>query len=182
MSKRILTAIVVTTLALVLAGCGSSSGGSDSSKKDNGSLDKGNKGVDGSNSDTADASSCGDYTSGQNGVVRTFCDGNADVSFTIGGNDGKITGGECSNSGGYFAVNAGVVVDATFSGTKPDYAGFLLPEKSGSFTNDGVTATITTGGETTIIQKVSGTHDADGGSFTGTAMTSDAKVSVAFTC
>lgn len=179
MTKRTIVGILLVA-TLALAGCGSS-GGSDAG--DPIAKDTGTNGEKSEQTDKTDeAESCDGYTAGENDVIRTFCGGSATVDFEIGGNKGSIGGGECANSGGFFSVNAGVVVGPDFSGTAPDYAGFNLPEKDGDFSGPTVVATITTGGETTIIQNVTGTHDADGGSFEGTALEGGDKVSVTFTC
>ena len=183
--KRTVTVAVAVALAWVLAGCGTS-GGSDSSSGGGSSTTAApaSGGSSGSSkpSGGSGSSDC-NAKDGKDGVVRTFCDGPATVSFTVGDKSGKVSGGTCELSGGYFTVNAGTVVDATFKGTKPDYAGFLLPPDSGDFTSTAVTASITSDGQTTVVRNVTGTHDAKSASFTGSDMVDPSKkVLVQVTC
>ena len=188
MIKRTMTLAVAVALVWVLAGCGSS-GGSDSSSG-GGSSTTAAPAAGGSSGTSSPSKSSGgsggsgcNAKDGKDGIVRTFCDGPATVSFTVGNKSGQVTGGTCALGGGYFSVNAGTVIDATFKGTKPDYAGFLLPPDSGDFTSTAVTASITSNGETTVVRNVTGTHDTKSASFTGSDMVDPSKkVTVKVTC
>jgi hypothetical protein len=88
--------------------------------------------------------SCSSYTGGKGGVIRTFCDGSAKAVVTVAGassgSGGTLSGGDCAQSGGYFAVNIGVVTGQDYSGKKPDYVGTDLPDKVGPFTKAFFTA------------------------------------------
>jgi hypothetical protein len=127
------------------------------------------------------ASGCSSYKAGSNGVIRTFCGGKAVIKVTAGSGTTTIKGGTCGVSGGYFAVNAGVVIDSSFKGSKPNYFGLDAPPKATAFTNSILTYTINgTGG---AVTKNTGTVAAShkSGTFTGTDLTG-APVSGSFTC
>ena len=178
MTKPMIAGTMIVAV-LALAACGNGSSGSDGAKASAG-------GSTASSTTTSRPAStsegeCGS-DEGKTGFVRAFCDGPATVSFDIGGTKGKIEGGECAESGGYFTVNAGTVTGPGWVGAPPDYAGFLLPTASGPFTSDNVTASITTGGSTLILTDATGTHDADGATFTAVTMEDGAKATVTVTC
>lgn len=181
--KRIATLALVLALAAALVGCGSD--GDDSSsptdKTSSTATESGGSGGGGGDGDGGGASGACGSLDGEDGVIRSFCDGSATVTFDIGGTKGEIGGGTCELSGGYFTLNAGTVVDGTFKGTKPDYAGILLPPEDGPFTSEAVTLTITHEGTATIVSQVTGTHDAKSGSFEGTTIEGE-KVTGSFTC
>lgn len=165
MTKRMMVGAVA--IALLLAGCGSS--GSDASSSDGGDKASTTAAAGGSDSGGGGGdSACGGLTNGKDGVIRTFCDGTASVKITSGGKDHVIKGGTCQVSGGYFNVNIGVVVDQTYSGTKPDYFGGLFPEKDGDFSGSTVAATFTVDGKGVPLRDVTGTHDGTSATFSGT--------------
>ena len=176
MNKRIV--IGVAALVLVLAACGSS--GSDASSSDGGSSKT--TAASGGDSGGGGSSTCGGYTNGKDGVIRTFCDGSASVKIKSGGKDHEIKGGTCESSGGYYAVNIGVVVDQDFTGTKPDYFGGLFPEKEGDFSGDKVSASFTVDGEGTAVRDVTGTRDSKTITFSGTPYGEDGTVTGTVTC
>lgn len=181
MIKRSL--VVAVVLALGLGACSSgSSGGSDGAKAkpSKTTTTKADTGGNGSGAD--DAPSCAKAEAAKVGYVQAFCDGPATVSFDIGGTAGEIDGGECTESGGYFTINAGIVVDTEWKGDRPDYAGFLLPLDEGDFSGDQITAAIVTGGEFITLGGVTGTRDADKVTFSGTDAATNAKVDVTVTC
>ena len=176
MNKRM--AIGVAALVLVLASCGSS--GSDASSSDGGSSKT--TAASGGSSGGGGTNTCKGYTSGKDGVIRTFCDGPATAKVKSGGKEYEIEGGTCVSSGGYYAVNIGVVVDQSFSGTKPDYFGGLFPEKEGDFSGDKVSATFTVDGTGTVVRDLKGTRDSKTITFSGTPYGEDGTVSGTVTC
>ena len=175
MAKRVVVVLIALLLGWMLVGCsGSSSEGADG-ETPNGAEDAGDDAGAGS------AEGCGD-AAGAEGVVRGFCDGPAVIEFEIDGVAGTIEGGECDESGGYFVVNAGTVVDSSFTGDLPDYAGILLPPEEGEFSGTDASLTINHAGEAVVLTQVTGSHDATSGTFEGTDISTDAAVSGSFTC
>jgi hypothetical protein len=183
--KKWFSALLIAGLVVMAAACGggggddaSTGGGDKSPSSEETKSDGGNKNDSGDKSDSgAGSTDCGKTG---DGIVRVFCDGPAVVNFTIDGETGTIKGGECGTDGGYFWLNAGTVVDPSFTGDLPDYAGFTLPLENGEF--DTVTAAgITTKGKMIALRGVKGTHDDKSGSITGTGMAGE-KVSAEFTC
>jgi hypothetical protein len=157
--RRVL--LLTSLVVLALAGCSSS-------KK--------------SSTSPSGGGTCGPYKTGSGGVVRTFCDGTADVKVTAGGRQYEIKGGTCADAGGYFTLNAGVVIGLDFSGAKPDYVGADFPATSSSFTD--VSVPINAGGQSYVV-KASGTVAADkkSGQLSGPTVVGPAgTVSVSFTC
>ena len=130
---------------------------------------------------THKAESCNSYKPGNKGVIGTFCKGSVVVKLKIGTTTSTIKGGKCSVGGGYFTVNAGVVIDSTFKGAKPNYFGLDAPPKATTFTN--ATLTYTVNGVGGAVTQNSGTIAANhkSGTFTGTELTGSA-VSGSFTC
>ena len=175
--------VAVLAMALVLvAGCGSSSG-SDSSATTAGAGGSGGATTTaGSGGGGGSSSGCSSYTPGKGGVVQVFCDGSGSAKVTIGGKEHTVSGVNCDVQAGYFTVNGGVVVSSEFTGTKPDYVGFLLPEKGGAFSN--VTASVTIDGKGYALVKNSGTIDVGSkkGTLTGTAYGDDTPIKVAIDC
>lgn len=178
MTTRLAPAIAA--LVLLLAACSGSSGGSEGASPDDGGTTT-TQPSGGGDAGPGDAAGCSDLE-GEPGVIRTFCDGSGTATFTIGDTEGEIGGGECETGGGYFSFNAGAVTSGEYQGTPPDYAGFSLPEADGEFSGDGVAASISFDGEAVAITKVTGTHDADGGTLEGVSITDQTPVSVTFTC
>jgi hypothetical protein len=127
------------------------------------------------------ASGCTSYKAGSKGVIQTFCGGNAVIKLTTGTTTSTIKGGTCGVSGGYFTVNAGVVVSSSFKGAKPDYFGLNAPPKATTFTN--ATLAYVVNGVGGAVTKNSGTVAANhkSGTFTGTELTG-IPVSGSFTC
>ena len=176
-----LAAALAVAAALVLAGCSGSSGGSDSSSEGGSASSSSSSSGSTGGGSSGGGSSCGD--AGKDGVIRTFCDGSAKVTFDLGGTEGSVDGGTCETSGGYFVVNAGTVIDGSYKGTKPDYAGLLMPPADGDFSGQGkASGTITYGGEAVVLTSMTGSHDKDSGSFEGTSFDGKTKVSGSFTC
>ena len=68
---------------------------------------------------------------GQTGVIALKCDGTATVKATTGGVSRTITGGVCTTGAGLFVVNAGVVTDHNFVGTRPDFLSVNTPTGGG---------------------------------------------------
>lgn len=186
MSKRIVVVLVAVLLGWALVGCSGSSsdaggdeGATTSAATDDGGQDDGaDAGDDGT---IGSAEGCGD-AAGAEGVVRGFCDGPAVVEFEIDGVAGSIEGGECEESGGYFVVNAGTVVDTSYTGDLPDYAGLLLPLDAGDFTGTDATLTINHDGEAVVLTQATGSHDGSSGTFEGTDVSTGTAVSGSFTC
>ncbi|HRW39560.1 MAG TPA: hypothetical protein P5254_17815 [Aquihabitans sp.] len=173
MTKRL--ALILFPLLLLAVACGSSgsdgaSGGSDGSTAPTSADDGG-----------ASGGGCADEE-GKAGVLRTFCDGDGTATVTVGDTEHEIAGGSCETGGGYFSFNAGVVATGEYEGTRPDYAGFALPEAEGDFGDEGVAATATFDGESVAIAQIDGTHDATSGTLDGVDLATDAPVHVEFTC
>ena len=74
------------------------------------------------------------------------------------------------------------MVGPDWEGAQPDYAGFLLPVKSGDFEGGGITASITSGGKVILLKDAKGTHDSKSASFTATDMQAGGEVKVSVTC
>ncbi|HEX3794733.1 MAG TPA: hypothetical protein VHV57_09560 [Acidimicrobiales bacterium] len=125
---------------------------------------------------------CSSFKPGSKGVTQTFCTGSAVVKITVGTANTVIKGGTCATTGGFFTVNAGVVVDAySYKGAKPNYFG--LEAKSGSSTFANAVLAFTVGGSGSDATKNTGTIAANqkSGTFTGTDL-QGAAVSGSFTC
>jgi hypothetical protein len=193
MSKRLLIALLaVIAAAFALSACGSSSADSDKAKVEDeadqaeAQADQGD-GTDGEKpkdeAEANEAASCDGYTAGEDDVIRTFCDGSAKVELTVGGNDYTLTGGECATQGGYFAVNIGVVTGPDFTGSKPDYFGSNMPEADGDFGDgDQAFATFAVDGQEYSVPNTTGSHDADGATFSGKTMDGGIEVTGTVTC
>lgn len=174
MAKRWMLA--ATVAALLLAGCGSSGGDAKATG------DATTTAASGSSGGSSGKGSCGSHD-GEKGVIRSFCDGPASMTFTIDGKEGTIGGGTCEESGGSFVLNAGTVVGTDFAGSaKPDYAGLVVPAKVGAFDATGATVTITADGKAHVVRDVSGTRTATSGSFEGTDFDGGGKISGTWTC
>jgi hypothetical protein len=182
MPKRLLVALLAVLAAtFALTACGSSAGDNADTPaaKDTGTDGEKSK----SQEETDEAESCDGYTAGENDVIRTFCDGSAKVELTVGGDDYTLSGGDCETSGGYFAVNIGVVTGADFTGAKPDYFGSNMPEANGDFgDSDQAFATFAVDGQEYSVPKTTGTHDADRATFSGTTTDGDIEVTGTITC
>ena len=185
MNKRMILGIVVVMIAL--ASCGSS--GSDGGEKDassSGSTEtsssSGSSSDDSSSEDTASGSACPDYTNGEDGVIRTFCDGTAKATVTIDGTDYEFSGGECTTAGDITSVNIGVVTGTGFEGPMPDYFGANVPSSDGEFGDETTVITLAADGTATSLGDVSGTHDGDTGTFSGTPITGTGTVTGTFSC
>jgi hypothetical protein len=103
------------------------------------------------------AQACSDYTPGKDGIIQVFCDGSATAGLTIGSASTKLTGGSCTDSNGYYAINFGAVAGPDFTGDKPDYIGALFPE--GTTTAQAVT--VRAGGQGGTLTKLSSTVSDD---------------------
>jgi hypothetical protein len=127
------------------------------------------------------AASCTSYKAGSKGVIRAFCGGKVVITLTTGTTTSTIKGGTCGVSGGYFAVNSGVVIDSSFKGAKPNYFGLDAPPNATTFSNAVLTYTVN--GVGGAVTQNSGTVAANhkSGTFTGTELTGTA-VSGSFTC
>lgn len=127
------------------------------------------------------SSTCGAYKPGKNGVIRTFCTGPATATVSVGGTTTVMTGGTCVNSGGFFAVNVGVVTGPQFKGAKPNYFGIDVPPNAATFSN--VTLAFAANGAGGYATTNSGTVAANhkSGTFSGTDLEGKT-VSGSFTC
>lgn len=182
MSKRLLIALLAVLAAtFALTACGSSAGDNADTPaaKDTGTDGEKSK----SQEETDKADSCDGYTPGEDDVIQTFCDGSAKVELTVGGDDYTLTGGECATQGGYFAVNIGVVTGPDFSGAKPDYFGSNMPEADGDFGDgDQAFATFAVDGTEYSVPNTTGSHDADGATFSGKTTDGGIEVTGTVTC
>lgn len=191
-----ITAGFVLAIGLALAGCGSSSSsasaGSSSSAGGATSSPSAPTTAASSASPPAETSQsasgggagggCGSYSGGKNGVIRTFCDGTATAAITLAGKTTTLRGGDCEKSGGYFAVNIGVVAGPDFTGAKPDYLGTVLPQSGGAFPKTGFTGAV---GGVSFLANASGTVSAGFKTITATGTNvigSPGAFSVTITC
>ena len=188
MAKRVLVVLFAVLVGSTLVACsGSTSDGDEgataTSTADDAGSDAGTEpaGEDEGDAGAGSAEGCGD-AAGAEGVVRGFCDGPAVVDFQIDGVAGTIDGGECAESGGYFVVNAGTVVDSSFTGGLPEYVGILLPPEGGAFSGTDASLTINHDGKAVVLTQVTGSHDGVTGSFEGTDISTDVAVSGSFSC
>jgi hypothetical protein len=122
---------------------------------------------------------CAKYPQGAPGVIRTFCDGPAVVTVTIGGAAHTLNGGSCETTGGVFALNLGVVAGPDLAGPKPDYVGLSTQTTAGPFTN--AVLAVNVDGKAYAVTQNSGTLAPTGGSFAGKALTGE-DISGTFTC
>jgi hypothetical protein len=127
------------------------------------------------------SSSCAAYKAGKNGVIRTFCTGPATATVTAGGTTTVMKGGTCANSGGFYAINVGVVTGPGFKGAKPNYFGLDAPTNATTFSNATLAYAVSgTGGyATTNSGTVAANHKS--GTFSGTDLEGKT-VSGSFTC
>lgn len=183
MAKRLLVALLaLAAVLLALSACGSSeSGTAEDTVVDS------DKGVDGAESkadeESDQANSCDGYTAGEDGVIRTFCDGTASVKLTVGGDRYELSGGECVTQGGYFSVNIGVVTGSDFTGTKPDYFGSNMPEAAGDYgSGDQAFATFAVDGTSYSVPNTIGSHDGDTATFSGTTTDGGIEVTGTVSC
>jgi hypothetical protein len=173
-------AVALLVVALTAAGCGpaGSASGSGSGTRTPAAVKMSGGG---SAPSGAPDGSCGAYTAGKDGVVRTFCDGPATATFTVGGRTYRLKGGTCEASAGLWSVNIGVVIGPGFTGRTPDYLGLNVPLRGGTFS--GADADANVGGKGYPL-KASGVLAADRGSgtFTGKEILGSATVNGTFTC
>lgn len=110
------------------------------------------------------ATQCEGAHLGQTGVISLQCNGTATVKATVGSLTKQITGGVCTTSSGLFVVNAGVVTDHTFAGTRPDFLSVNTPVQGGG------------GPDTAVSVLLDGRFYGDSGRFGGqTTFTADHK-------
>ncbi|MEU9448736.1 hypothetical protein [Streptomyces sp. NPDC048277] len=168
--------VVLLAVALATAGCGSSGSPSAASASAGSSAAKPT-----SAAAAAATGSCGSYTAGKDGVIRTFCDGPAQAKVTVDGHSHVLKGGTCESSAGLWSVNIGVVTGADHKGAPPDYFGANLPLKGGTFS--GADMAVDVGGKAYPLN-ASGTVSADrkSGTFSGKQILGDATVTGSFTC
>ncbi|HEX6349697.1 MAG TPA: hypothetical protein VF160_09945 [Candidatus Dormibacteraeota bacterium] len=93
---------------------------------------------------------------GTPGVVTFQCSGTAKVKVS-GSVSGEVDGGTCTTAAGLFVVNAGVVVDHTYPGTKPNFLSVNTPPEGGG------------GQDTAATVVMNGKLWGDSGRFGGTA-------------
>lgn len=125
---------------------------------------------------------CAKEEASRTGFVRAFCGGSATVTYQIGDTKGTIEGGTCERADAAFSVNAGLVVDPTWKGARPDYVGIVLPEADGPFSGPKLTAAIIHDGSITSVTGISGTHDGKTVTLTGTAPEAGGAVKITVTC
>ncbi len=125
------------------------------------------------------AADCSKYPAGSAGVIRTFCDGPAVVKLSVGAAAYTLTGGSCSTTGNVFTLNLGVASGPGLAGPKPDYIGLTANTANGPFTN--AVLSINAGGKGYAVTQNDGEVAANGGSFTGKAITGET-ISGTFTC
>jgi hypothetical protein len=128
--------------------------------------------------------SCASYHAGQNGVVRTFCDGPAVVKFTINGASHTLKGGTCE-SAPVFNLNVGVVAGADSPKPQPDYFGLAKLSSGALGDSDVVTARV--GGQSYMFQHKSGQAGPKGGHIVAEGIAigqggAPAKLEADFTC
>jgi hypothetical protein len=164
------TAAIVCFGALLIGGCTGSDSGTDA-------IDSGRPNP-GTSNDIG--GTCDGFTPGKDGVVRTFCEGTGQVSFTVDGATHTIKKVACAVGGGYLDINGGIVVGPDFTGDPPDYVGMKVPMAGDSFTN--IALTFTAGGRSYALTENFGSGDAKSGTFAGKDYASNAQVSGSYTC
>jgi hypothetical protein len=108
------------------------------------------------------AGACASYHAGQDGVVRTFCDGPAVVKLTINGASHTLRGGTCETAP-VFNLNVGVVAGSNLK-PQPDYFG--LAKLGSGPVGDGDVLTARVGGQSYMFQHKSGEAGPKGGHLT----------------
>ena len=126
---------------------------------------------------------CVAYHAGEDGVIRTFCDGKATLHLMLGSAQRTIEGGSCDTFGRVFSLNFGVVAGSS-SPTKPDYVGLTVNAR-GAFTN--AVLAIHQGGVGYVFPRNKGMIGAHEGTFEGTGYAvlkgnPPASVKATFTC
>jgi hypothetical protein len=136
--------------------------------------------VDSAGAPAGAAGGCAGYRAGENGVIRTFCDGTAKVTVTVDGKSYSLSGGECSLQMGMAALNVGVVTGSPAPTPLPDYVGLTAASGYGAFKDAALPLHL--GGQDIVVRPNSGTFTDKGGTFEGTVMGSGHKVTGSFTC
>ena len=112
--------IAVAVAALAVAACGGSSGGGPAAAP----------ATVAPAATPANSPCTGGHKLGEPGVVTIACDGSA-VLKVSGSANGQVSGGTCKTASGLFVANAGVVVDHTFTGPKPNFLSVNTPPQGG---------------------------------------------------
>jgi hypothetical protein len=121
---------------------------------------------------------------GQPGVVTIACDGTA-VMKVSGSANGQISGGTCTTAAGLFVVNAGVVVDHTFTGPKPNFLSVNTPPQGGGGPDTAATVVMDGklyGGSGRFGGTTTFSADLKSLEFKGTADTGGDQVTIDVTC
>lgn len=123
---------------------------------------------------------CAAYPADTPGVIHAYCNGSAVVKLNIDGVDHLLKGGVCSNAGGAYALDLGIVAGPQLAGPKPDFVGLKTTGPAGPFTDAAITLNI--GGKTITLHHNSGQVGPTGGDFTGVGRRGHHKVVGTFTC
>lgn len=131
------------------------------------------------------ARDCSSYKAGEDGVLRTFCNGTAVITGTVNGEAFTVSGGSCEQSPIGLDLNAGVVTGIAFHDDLPDYVGLLARTPEGDFRN--ATLVLHLQGRIFAVQQNHGHVSSHGGAFEGQANDSPrlgdgAQVKATFTC
>jgi hypothetical protein len=134
---------------------------------------------------TSSAKACSSYKAGEDGVLRTFCNGTAVITGTVDGQAFTVSGGSCEASPVGLDLNAGVVTGMAFHDDLPDYVGLLAHTTDGPFSH--ATLVLHLNGRIYAVTSNHGHASMHGGDFEGEASDSPhlgggAKVKGAFTC
>lgn len=123
---------------------------------------------------------CAAYPDGSPGVIHKFCNGPAAVKLTIDGSEHELRGGSCSNAGGVFSLNLGIVAGPGLAGPKPDYISLTVNAAAGPFTD--AVLSVHYAGKAYALTHNSGQVGPTGGDFSGASRRGRTKVSGSFTC
>lgn len=113
---------------------------------------------------SASAGGCGAYHAGSGGVIRTFCDGPAKVTFTLAGQTHTMTGGTCE-AAPVFNLNVGVVTNSDAPKPEPDYFG-VTKLGPGDTLGQGDVIAVRVGGKSYLFGDKSGPAGMKGGHIT----------------
>ena len=180
MAHAIRTTAALAAVLLALAGLGACSGSDDGGK----AAPKRTT-TTAARPATSFSGPCGSHDEDP-GVIRSWCDGPASISFTIGTGDDAVTGtlrhGTCKRGNGHLTLNAGTAGADDVTGRRPNYAGARFPRRHGSFEAGDASMVIVWKGTIWPVAELTGSHDGHDGLFEGVTGTPAQRVTGAFHC